>query len=81
MASKHATEEHEGYTHDGTKFDIEIRTESKEDDFYNYDKIIEVNVELEHTIDGIMFKSLRQLFISVRNMCECERFVSTESGR
>ena len=54
LASKHATDEHERYSYGGTEFVIEIRTKSEEDDSYNYDKIIEVNVE--HTIDGITFK-------------------------
>ena len=56
LASKHIAEKHEGYTYVGTEFDTGIRTESKEDDLHDYKLLVEVNVEPENTINGIVFK-------------------------
>ena len=49
---------HEGYTYVGTEFDIGNRSEFNIEFRTEYDSknLVEVNVQSENTIDGVVFK-------------------------
>ena len=56
LASKHIAEKREGYTYTGTEFDTGIRFEFEEYYMDHDEMLVEVNIEPENTINGIVFK-------------------------